>query len=287
MDLWSDTSRSSRKLSSAEGEFAARRSVAVPLLEDLAPGGFFYGGHYLVEFDPGSLWYETSLTMTALSVRQGTKTEYHVFQHFPNEAIDALSRLGIDTKKAEQDGMLDIWDSYTATTEYEAAEKRRTEFLAGEQPREKPLDVKKVAEYWNNRVKEGFKELEKNRLHFDDNCSIFLQYNDEKAMVDVWRTAIVPMMRVKQVATFHTFVRGSASTEFFTKFEALCDGVVDLEAKEEGGRIENCIRIRILRGKKFDSRWHRLELMDNGMVAVEVARPEELGLSGWFKGRKT
>jgi len=213
--------------------------------------------------------------MAALSVKQGTKTDYHVFQHFPNEAVEALSKLGIDTNKAEQDGMLDIWDSYTATTEYEAAEKRRTEFLAGEQPREKPLNLRKSAEYWNRRVKEGFTELEKDRLHFDDNCSIFLQYNDEKTMVDVWRTAVVPVLRARGLAAFHAFVRGSASAEFFTKFEALCDGVVDLKAEEEGGRIENYIRIRILRGKKFDSRWHRIELMDNSEVALEVARPEE------------
>jgi hypothetical protein len=43
------------------------------LLDELAPGGFFYGGCYIVEFDPDSLWYETSVAMAALALTRGTK----------------------------------------------------------------------------------------------------------------------------------------------------------------------------------------------------------------------
>ena len=81
-------------------------TLKVPLLNDLAPDGFTYGGHYIVEFDPDSLWYETSLTIAALALKQGTKTEYHVFQHFPSEAMDALTKLGVDAKKLEEEGLL-------------------------------------------------------------------------------------------------------------------------------------------------------------------------------------
>ncbi len=260
-------------LSEGELGLATRRSTYVPLLGDLAPDGFFYGGHYVVMFDPGSLWYETSLTVAAQSLRQGMKTQYHVFQHFPSEAIEALSKLGIDTKKAEQDGILEVWDSYTETTEYEAAEKKRTEFLAGEPAREKPLDLKKAVQNWNRRVKQGFSEAEKNWLHLDDNVAIFLQYNDEKTAVDAWRTAVVPMLRARGLATFHAFVRGAGSAEFYTKFEALCDGVIDLKAQEENGKIENYIRIRILRGKTFDSRWHPIQLSDTGEVNFVSVSP--------------
>jgi len=260
------------------------------LLDHLAPDGFFYGGHYVVEFDPGSLWYEMSLTMAALSLKRGIRTDYHVFQHFPGEAVEALTKLGIDTKKLEQDGTFELWDSYTETTQYEASEKKRTQFF-GEPAREKPLDIRKSVAYLTKRVEEGIPEKEKNRLHFDDNATIFLQYNDEKTIIDGWRTATVPFLRAKGMAAFHAFVRGGASPEFFTKFEALCDGVIDVKAEEEGGRIENYVRIRILRGKKFDSRWHRTELTSTGEVALVVIRPEEhakgTGLKGWLKGPKS
>lgn len=79
-------------------------NILVPLLGELAQDGFFFGGQYVVEFAPDSLWYETSLTIAALALKNGTKTEYHVFQHPPSEAIDAFSRLGIDARKLEEEG---------------------------------------------------------------------------------------------------------------------------------------------------------------------------------------
>ena len=250
----------------------------VPILDDLAPQGFVYGGHYVVEFDSDSLWYETSLTIAALALKRGIKTEYHVFQHFPSEAKEAFSRLGIDSDRMEEEGLLSIWDSYTATAKYEE-DKEKIEKEKGnlwESDLVKPLNAEKSAKGWTEAFNKGYSEEEKHWLHIDDNTSIFLQYNDEKVFTDAWRTAIVPFaMRGKESPHFIALVKGVASDAFYTKFEALGDGIIDLKAQEEGGRIEQYIRIRMLRGKRFDSRWHRLELMENGQVALEVARAEE------------
>ena len=65
-----------------------------------------------------------------------------------------------------------------------------------------------------------------------------------------------------------------ASEAFYTKFEALCDGIIDLKTQEEGGQINNYLRIRMLRGKTFDSRWHRIELSGNGEVRLAGTFPE-------------
>jgi class 3 adenylate cyclase len=243
--------------------------VSVPLLDDLAPDGFFYGGHYIVEFDPDSLWYETSLAITASALKKGIKTEYHVFQHFPNEAAEGLSRLGIDTKKLEADGLLSFWDSYSATVEYEK-EKERLEKEKGNlwsAKRNKPLDVRKTAKNWTDRVKAGYSDEDKRWLHIDDNTAIFLQYNDEEDIIDSWRTTLLPFaIRARETPHFLAFVKGAGSESFFTKFEALCDGIIDLKAAEENGQITQYIRIRMLRGKIFDARWHRIELANNGEV---------------------
>jgi len=250
-------------------------AIAVPMLEQLASGGFFYGGHYIVEFDPDSLWYETSLTIAALALKWGTKTEYHVFQHFPKEAIDGLVRLGVDAQKLEKEGLLRIIDNYTGTLEYEKKKKK-----SGDKPdlfdTGKPLDAVRGKKNWTERARAGYSDEEKRWLHIDDNTSIFLQYNDEETLVDCWRTGQLPFaIRARETPHFLAFVKGVGSGSFYTKFEALCDGIIDVKAQEEGGRIENYIRIRMIRGKKFDSRWHRLELMDNGEVVLQAARSEE------------
>lgn len=51
-----------------------RETLKVPILNELAPNGFFYGGHYIVEFGADSLWYETSLMIAALALKKGMKT---------------------------------------------------------------------------------------------------------------------------------------------------------------------------------------------------------------------
>ncbi len=243
--------------------------VPVPILNDLAPGGFFYGGYYVVEFDSDSLWYETSLTIAALALKQGTKVEYHVFQHFPTEAVEAFSRLGVDATKFEKEGLLSVIDSYTQTMEYEGEKKTDGRPYRIAKTRDKPLDLVKSAENWAKEAKAGYTDRDKRWLHIDDNTGIFLQYNDEKTLIDKWRTAILPYsVRARETPHFLAFAKGAASDEFYSQFEASCDGILDLTAREEGGRVENYIRVRTLRGKTFDSSWHHLQLMNTGEVRL-------------------
>ena len=90
--------------------------LALPILSDLVPGGFRYGLNLVVEFEPHSLWYETSLTIAAYGLRSGLRTDYHTFQHIPSEVVEALARFGLDVQKLEEEGNLRILDTYTVTT---------------------------------------------------------------------------------------------------------------------------------------------------------------------------
>ncbi len=252
-------------------------ALYVPILDDLAPQGFFYGGHYVVEFDSDSLWYETSLTIAALALKRGIKTAYHVFQHYPSEAITAFAKLGVDAERMEKEGLLSIWDSYSATVKYEqqkeAMEKEKGNLWQSNL--DNPLDIEKSAKGWSEAFNKGYTEDEKYWLHIDDNTAIFLQYNDEKVFNDAWRTALVPFaIRGSKSPHFLALVKGVASDGFYTKFEASCDGIIDLKAEEEGGQISNYIRIRVLRGKTFDSRWHRIEISSSGEVKLVGTFPE-------------
>ncbi len=244
----------------------------VPLLSDLAPDGFDFSGQYMVEFDADSLWYETSLTIAARALEGGFKTEYHVFEHFPREARQALTRLGVDAARLEADGLLNIWDSYTETTEFEKA---RTTGPGWEMAGPKPLDIVQGAARWVERTKKGFDPREMRWLHLDDNTGIFLQYNDEQTVVDRWRTALLPAIRARECPHFLAFPKGIASEAFYTKFEALCDGIIDLKTEEVEGQVERFLRIRRLKGRVADSHWHRLEMQADG--AVRLGHPPSLG----------
>lgn len=253
-----------------------RESLRVPILDDLAPGGFFYGGDYVVEFDADSLWYETSLTIAALALKDGMKTEYHVFQHFPGEVREALSRFGIDTRRLETEGLLDIWDSYSETVDYEAEMRKLSSSTANQfvSTPQKPLNVSASAVRWKDRASKGYSAVDKRWLHIDDNTSIFLQYNSEKDLVDNWRTILLPLaIRARETPHFLGFVKGVGSAGFYSKFEALCDGIIDVKSQQEGDQVAHYLRIRLLRGKSCDTSWHRLRLLSSGGVELAGGVP--------------
>ncbi len=222
--------------------------LSLPIFRDLVAGGIRYGANYVVEFEPHSPWYETSLTIAAHAVTSGIRTEYHTFQHIPNEVKAAFTRLGLNLKQLEEQKVLRILDTYSVTTGLSTPEKPSV-------PRGRVLyetQSFKLAD-WSlslaRVIKEGAPEEDKRWLHMDDNTSVLNQYNDEKLIIDIWRT-------------------GVASNAFYRQFEQLCDGIIDFKSEESSGRKEHHVRVRSLRGQACDSRWRRLQIRDNGQVTL-------------------
>jgi adenylate cyclase len=242
-----------------------RAPLKLPLLDDLAPNGFAYGGHYVVEFDTASPWYETSLTIAALALKRGLKTQYHVFQRYPSEVVEALTSFGLDARKIEKEGLLRIVDAYSETVDWQLSPKVKRRRVSST---EEPLDLSGDPAFFAKWIRSGVPEKEKGWIHLDDNSGVFLQYNDEESFLNIWRTAHLPATRAGAMAHFLAFPKGVGSDSFFTKFEALCDGIIDLKTEESAGRLERYIRIRYLKGREFDSRWHRLDVQPNGEVLV-------------------
>ena len=242
-------------------------ALTLTILSDLVPGGFRYGLNLVVEFEPHSLWYESSLTIAVHSLRSGSRTDYHTFQHIPSEVVEALVRYGLDVQRLEEEGTLRILDTYTVTTQvgvpgrpkigrppYQTQSARLSDWsISAAQDMKSPREIP---------------EPEKRRLHIDDNTSVLLQYNSEKEMIDVWRTRFVPLARAREDIMIHSLVAGVYSEGFYRQFESLCDGIVDFRSQEIGGQIEHEVRIKAMHGRTFDSRWRRLRLLDSGQVAL-------------------
>ncbi len=246
-------------------------SIELEILEKLASGAFHYGMTCVVEFESHSLWHEISIAIAAQALRRGIKTEYHVFQHTPTDIRLALRRVGVEVEKFEREGSFRVMDSYTPTTPLTGPmEGTREPLLSG-----KPPDAEQWAKVIQEKMKIGFEEEEKRWLHIDDNETVLLQFSGEESIINGWRTTFVPMAKARELLILHSLITGVASESFYRKTEAMADAVMDIATREEGGKLENYIRLRALRGVRFDSRWRKVELMSDGEVAVEVARQEE------------
>ncbi len=232
-----------------------------PFLKELVPGGFEFGSNLLVEFDSDSVWYETSLTIAAHALRAGIKIDYHNFQHTPSDIRKAFDRRGLDVKKLEDNDMLWIVDSFTVQTGADTS-----------QDQSEVTQVSVKLSDWSialaRDLKTGISETMKRRLHIDDNTGTLLQYNEEKAIIDFWRTRYIPYSRARECVNIYSLLTNVASTSFYKQYESLSDGIIDFKSEERENELQHYVRMRSLRGRGCDSRWRKLRLSDNGEVTL-------------------
>ncbi len=268
--------------------------LGVPVLSELAQEDLAYGRNYLVEFDPESLWYETSLCIAARALKLSVKTEYHTYVHAPDDIREALSGFHLDLKNLEEKGLFRIMDTYTALTGLPIRGESSLSVVGISSVVQVKAEGGKpswLSEYTSEIVrvmKEGIPEDSKGWLHIDDDTSIFNRYFPEAEVVNIWQTRIIPLFKFAELISVTTLLTGAVSESFLKQFEAQCDGTFDFKSREEHGEIRQYARLRSLRGKACDSRWRRLTLSGEGIVAVDL-RPigeGQLGVRGWIKGPK-
>ncbi len=239
-------------------------SLSVPFFEALLPGGIGYGTNVLVEFGPDSLWQEASITLTAQALRQAAKAEYHTFMRYPQKVRDSLSRLGLELEKCEKENFFRILDSYSAQTGLGPGKPAATSnlmWLISQSLKlsDWSIDMAQV-------LKAGAEEEDKRWLHVDDNTGVLLHYNEEKAVIDYFRTRIIPVTSARETVAVNSFLEGSASPSFMKQLENLYDIILDFKSEEKEGRLHHYTRARVVRGQAHDSRWHELAVGDNGEV---------------------
>jgi KaiC/GvpD/RAD55 family RecA-like ATPase len=237
--------------------------LEIPILQELVPSGFEYGQLLLVEYEPDSIWYETSLTITAQSIRNGTRIEYHTYEHIPHEIRAALATLGLNLKQLEEEDKLRILDSYTSQTGLGSPETPTKSKIPVQ-----PLKLSDSSIDFAQHLKAGIPEADKRMLHIDDNFSVMLQYNDEKTVINFGRTRMIPWARARETTYIIPNLKAIASDVYYKQVESIFDGIIDFKTGEKAEQIEQLVRVRLMRRKAYDSRWHRLKLTNQGEVAL-------------------
>lgn len=241
-------------------------AVRIPFFEDLAPSVFKYGAIVLVEFQAHSLWYETSYTLAAQALRVGIKTDFHTFQHPPEDVKDALTRLTLNVEHLEKEKRFRIIDSYTIQTGLGNPE--------SVEPYGFTSRSLKMSD-WMSQMYNVFNEPAETRLiHIDENDSILTNHNSEAEVLDFFRRSYTAA-RGRGFLFVYSLLFGVHSPSFYNQFESLADVVLDFMSPEESGSVSHLARVRIARGSgHYDSKWRRLRTLENGEVSlVEVGTP--------------
>jgi len=194
-------------------------TLAIPILRELVPDGIDYGAGLLVEFEPDSIWYETSLTIAAQALRERVKTAYHTFRHTPREVERDFARFGLDAKKLKNEGLFELIDSYSVQTGLAEAEKIRnvsTEYAVIES-----LKLPDWSISYSQAMKAGIPDKDKRWLHIDDDSTVMTKYNSENAMIEFQRTRGNPMGQATGEISVMALLKGVASDAFYRQKEAL------------------------------------------------------------------
>jgi len=240
-------------------------NVSLPIFERLLSDGVEFGTNLLVEFDSDSAWYEASLTLVAQALRKGYKAEYHSFQHLPSDVDYDLKNLGLDLARFQADGKFRILDSFAVQT-------GGLNTIDQEDPIVRSLKVPDLsiaaAQDIRKMREEGVPEDDKWWVHVDDNTAIMTRYNSDVSLLDFWRTRHIPSTRLAQNLMVFSILNGTVSENFRIQFETINDGIIDFKREDREGDVAQLVRVRRMRGKKFDSRWQRLNITETGEVQL-------------------
>jgi hypothetical protein len=169
------------------------------------------GSILLVEYDPASLWFNASITITAGWLRSGGRVDYNTMAQPPDEIRGQLRQLGVEPENLEREEKLTITDWYTATLGQKSKEKYSQQSL-------------KIADLSIKLAQTHLKGLpQPDMLILGDDESTFARFNDEKAWIELELNRIFPGYRSRKAIGIEEIMRGIHSEWAYKMLEGSSD----------------------------------------------------------------
>jgi KaiC/GvpD/RAD55 family RecA-like ATPase len=249
------------------------------LLNQLIPDGIDAGTYFTVEFDPDSQWLAVASTIAAKYLLASGRVSYVSVTRPPESVKKHLVQLGVDIAEVVKEQRLNVDDWYSATLSGGriAGDYEKTTFTepidAGERVRS--LKISELSVEWLRLSKEGPRSYDvaeswpPGALTIVDSHSPILRFNEENAYLEFVTTRVYPNEHKARRIRIGGIVRGVQSDSFYRRLEDVSDGIIDLRVVERDDEAKNLLRVRSLKGRQHDTRWHEVEIKSNGEAVLK------------------
>jgi len=205
-------------------------------------------------YDPASQWLPLILTMAVELLRRGCVVAIGTLATPTSQIRQQLARNLPNLQEIENAKRFTLIDWYTWMTGTKSTERRSVDSLA-------------LAQF---NVQDSKYQKDDSSLYdflANDNLSTFLKYNDERTFMQ-WLDKTVARMREFRGVRLYGFIKGFHSDAFYANLQGMADGVIELNVREEEGRLENIIRLKNIRGVQHPSDWRPLRVTDSGFLEL-------------------
>ncbi len=242
-------------VNSVVGDVVRRtEGLQIPILSEIlgcpVPREKFLVGLY----EPSAHWLSLILTMASGVLRNGHVVNVVTVASPPSQIRRELGHNIAKVDEFESSNKLLIADWHTWMTGKKSAERISVGSLSvGGLSLDQSIFVKELSPTYD--------------LVVVDNISMVLKYNDERSFMQ-WFDKLVARLKPLKGIRLYGFVKGFHSEALYSNVEALADGVIELNYREHGGKLENAIRIKSLKGMMHHTEWKSLEVNPDGTLRL-------------------
>ena len=231
----------------------------IPLIDDLTRSPVPPGSNVLIEFEPTSQWYNSSLAMAAGWSKQGGDVGYNGFAQPPDRVRTQLTTLGVNVDELERDDRLLILDWYTPTLGRKSKDgidslrvaDLSIEFRISDDPNEPATE-------WTE------------TLRIVDNFSTLARFNDEKSWIEFMLTRVFPLAPATNSTLVFGIMKGVHSEWAYRQLEGSADGVIEFKLQDTGQETRDVMQIRNMRNVHYNRELTELRIDENFLVHLKT-----------------